>query len=261
MTAAPPPSTTAPRDGPHRCDAGIVFAVPIEADAFERLVADRVETRATRLVFHEGSVAGRRVAWCVGGVGGQAAAEATRLLVDGHRPALVITAGFAGGLDPGIRRGSVVRPVRSIGEPDQEPVPLWTGPVPEDSPGLTIVSVPRVAATVEAKRRLRERTAADLVDMETHAVARAAATAGLPCGCVRVVSDDASQELPGEVGALAEPQSSMRRLGRALGAIGRRPRAAVDLWRLWEHAVVDGRVLAAAVVEMLRGLPGSPSGP
>lgn len=261
MTAAPSPPTTIPRDGPLRCDAGIVFALPIEADAFERLVSDRVQTRSASLMFHEGDVGGRRVAWCAGGVGGQAAGDATRLLIDGHRPAIVITAGFAGGLDPGIRRGSVVRPVRCIGDPLQEPVALWTGDPGAASPGPTIVSVPRAAATAEAKRRLRERTAADLVDMETHAVARAAAEAGLPCGCVRVVSDDASQDLPGEVQALAEPQSSMRRLGRALGAIGRRPGAAVDLWRLWEHAVVDGRVLAAAVVETLRSLPGSPSRP
>ena len=49
------------------------------------------------------------------------------------------------------------------------------------------------------------------------------------------------------------------RLGAALGAIGRRPRAAADLWQLWEHAVVDGRALAAALADLCGSLPESGS--
>ncbi len=94
---------------PHAgCDVGIVFAVPIEADAFERLSTDRVEIQAGTGRFHEGNVAGRRVAWCVAGIGAAAAAAATRLLVEGHRPRLLITAGFAGGLDPALFDGLMV---------------------------------------------------------------------------------------------------------------------------------------------------------
>jgi hypothetical protein len=80
----------------------------------------------------------------------------------------------------------------------------------------------------------------------------AAREAEIPCASVRVVSDTADQELPAEVAALAAPQSAARRLGRALGAIGRRPRAAFDLWRVWEHAVVDGRTLATALIAGMR---------
>jgi hypothetical protein len=36
--------------------------------------------------------------------------------------------------------------------------------------------------------------------------------------------------------------------------IGRRPRAALDLWQLWERAVVDGRTLAAAVCRLCESL-------
>ncbi|MFM8290563.1 MAG: hypothetical protein ACKOC4_02545, partial [Planctomycetia bacterium] len=60
-------------------------------------------------------------------------------------------------------------------------------------------------------------------------------------------SDDATQALPPEAMALARPQSTARRFGAVLGALGRRPAVAVDLWRLYEHAVVDGRTLAAAL--------------
>ena len=60
------------------CVAGIVFAVAVEADAFERHAERHTETRAAGLVIHEGFVAGRRIAWSVGGVGAAAAARATQ---------------------------------------------------------------------------------------------------------------------------------------------------------------------------------------
>jgi adenosylhomocysteine nucleosidase len=242
------------------CDVGIVFAVPIEADAFERLATGRVETRSETLVFHEGQVGGRRVAWCVGGVGGPAADMATKLLIAGHRPALVISAGFAGAIDPDILRGSVVRPARSVDASGQSGMPLWTDVPTAAGTAGSIVTVEHVVATVEDKRRLREQSGAQLVDMETHAVARVASAAGLPCGCVRVVSDDATQQLPREVESLARPQSAWRRAGAAVAAIGRRPGAAADLWRLWERAVVDGRTLAHALVALLEALPAGRSG-
>ncbi len=240
------------------CDVGIVFAVAIEADTFERLATATIATRAVGLTLHEGTVGGRRVAWCISGVGIDAATAATRLLIEGHRPRLVVSAGFAGGLDPHLRRGSLVRPAVSLTEGVLAPISLSL-PDPEAVMPMAIVTVSRVLASVEAKRRLAATSGAQVVDMETHAVATVARAAGLACGSVRVVSDDATQDLPREVAALAAPQSSMRRLGTALAAVGRRPRAAIDLWRLYEHAVVDGGTLAAALVQLIESLPMSPS--
>jgi len=229
-----------------RCDIGIVFALAIEADAFARRVTDRVELRGTGPAFHTGCLAGGRVAWCVSGIGGAAAGRATRLLIDGHRPRLIVSAGFAGGLDPALPRGAVVRPEAVIAADEIGGSRIALTPAARGG-HMLLVSVHRVAATVAEKRDLAVRTAAGIVDMETHAIATAAAAAGLPCRAVRVVSDDAAQPLPAEVAALARPQSAVRRLGAVLGAVGRRPSAAVDLWRLYEHAVVDGRTLAAAL--------------
>jgi adenosylhomocysteine nucleosidase len=244
-----------PRDSatiPSEIAAGVIFALPVEADAFERLAEGRRETRGARFTFHVGVVAGRRVAWCVCGVGGEAAAAATRHLIAGHRPRVVVTAGFAGALDPSIPRGTVFRPSRAVTDGDAAAIDLSLqagGSAP-----LTIVSVAAVVATVEAKRALAARTGAAAIDMETYAVAGAATQAGVPCLGVRVVSDDADQALPPEVAGLAARRSPLGRLGAAVGAIGRRPSAALDFWRLWEHAVVDSRTLAAAVVDLIAGL-------
>jgi adenosylhomocysteine nucleosidase len=236
--------------------AGIVFAVDIEADAFARLAADHREIQAAGLLFHEGTVGGRRVAWCVGGIGTAAATRAARLLVAGHRPRLLVSAGFAGGLDPVLARGVVVRPTRVIlaGAPDTALV-LTS---PSATPAITICTAERIVRTPAEKRDLATRTGAAVVDMESFAVAAVAREADLPCAGVRVVSDAADDELPPAVAGLARPQSTLRRLGAALGAVGRRPRTAIDLWRLWEHAVVDGRTLAGAVAAVCAELPVAP---
>ena len=226
--------------------------MPVEADAFAALAREAVDFQPAGLTIHEGLVADRRVAWCVGGAGAASAARATRLLVDGHRPQVVISAGFAGGLDATLARGTLARPCRAVTMSGGPPLDLVAGQ--GAASGLTVVSVDRVVTTAAAKRDLAAATGAALVDMETHAVAAAARDAGLPCAGIRVISDDATQNLPREIAALVQPQSGMRRLGAALGAIGRRPRAAFDMWTLWEHAVVDGRTLAAAIEEFVGGL-------
>ncbi len=250
---------------------GIVFAMAIEADAFAALAQETVELSAAGLVFSEGTVAGRRVAWCVAGAGAEAAQRATRLLIDGHRPRLILSAGFAGGLDPALVRGTAVSPRQALTRTGGPPIvctatgqgSLSTSPIGPSagiqSSDLAIVSVDHVVATAAAKRELAVASGASLVDMETYAVATVAQAAGLACVSIRVISDDSSQELPREIAALVQPQSGMRRLGAALGAIGRRPRAAVDMWRLWEHAVVDGRTLARAIETFLEGLAATPS--
>jgi len=243
-----------PRGPARGCEAGIVFALAIEADAFERRATDRVEWRGPGGVVLEGTVAGVRVAWCVSGVGGPAAARAAALMIDGHRPRRLVSAGFAGGLDPALPRGCLVRPAAVTTEQAGTRIPLAHAGAGAAEP--LVVSVTEVVATVAAKQALAARTGAAIVDMETHAIATVAATAGLPCLGVRVVSDDASQTLPAEVAGLSRPQSALRRLGAVVGAVGRRPAAAVDLWRLYEHAVVDGRTLAAELERLCGALAG-----
>ena len=233
--------------------------MPVEADAFAELAKETVTFDAAGVALHQGIVAGRSVAWCVAGAGSPAARRATRLLIDGHRPGLIVSAGFAGGLDAALIRGTVVYPRRAVTRAGDPPIEIASPgqgiatprPTASDSGELTIVSIDTVVATAAAKKALAVATGASLVDMETYAVAAVALAAGLPCVSIRVISDDASQDLPREIAALVQPQSGMRRLGTALAGIGRRPRAALDMWRLWEHAVVDGRTLAAALQRCL----------
>lgn len=249
------PAPTEP-SAPRRAAVGIVFALEIEADGFAPH-AHRRESLLTAagLTVHVGSVEGCDVAWTVAGVGVAAAAAGTALLVDGHRPGLVVTAGFAGALDPSLERGALVvvdRVLRS-GEGALE---LFIPPAPEGA-RATLVTVDRPVAEPADKRTLAASTGAGLVDMESHAVAATAVAHGIPCVGIRVVSDGADQRLPPEVAALARPQSPWRRLGAVVGGVGRRPGAVVDLWQLWERAVIDARRLGAALRELCGALADS----
>ena len=234
-----------------RCAAGIVFALPIEAEAFARLVDGQVELRGGGIPFHAGSIGGLVVAWCVGGVGQERAARATELLLDGHRPRRIISAGFAGGLDETIPRGSLVTPGAVRREDEPVALPLAAAGQSSVRQRPLILTLDRIARTTAEKAALATATGAALVDMETFAVAAVAAAAGIPCHGLRVVSDAATDELPADLGRLVQPQSAARRAGAVLGMLGRRPRAVADLWRLWERAVVDGRTLATGLVRLI----------
>lgn len=74
-----------------RCHVGVVFALAIEADAFESRGRDILEIRPDGFLIREGTVADRRVAWVVGGTGIEKASAATQMLIDGHRPQFILS--------------------------------------------------------------------------------------------------------------------------------------------------------------------------
>jgi len=238
---------------PERADAGIVFALPVEAGRFADRVQEVRRIEAAGLVLYQGLLQDRAVAWVVGGVGVERAARACRLLIDGHKPRGVISAGFAGALGAEIERGRLVAPQQAV-RPGAQPIDLAVSEALATGRRLTIATVDRVVSTVAAKQQLAAETAADLVDMETWAVASEALTAGVPCRCLRVVSDAATDTLPPEIAKLTEATSPWRRLGAALRTVGSRPAAAADLWKLYERAVVDSRTLADALEQEIIGL-------
>jgi len=243
---------------PERADAGIVFALPIEAGRFADRVTDVRRIEAAGLALCQGLLHDRVVAWVVGGVGSERAARACRLLLDGHRPRLVISAGFAGALAADIERGTLVAPHTAV-RAGHEAIQL--APLDSAAAGrrLTIITVDHVASTVGEKQQLAADTGADVVDMETWTVAQAALDAGVPCRCLRVVSDAAADALPPEITRLTEAASPWRRLGAALRTVGSRPAAAADLWKLYERAVVDSRALADALEREVTSLRLPPS--
>ena len=104
----PGPQRLAP--GPERADVGVVMAMPIEAGPLlDRLQRVR-RYNARSLTVTEGELEGRVVAVIVSGVGRASIRRGAERLIAGHRPRVLISAGFAGTLDATYVRNDLVAP-------------------------------------------------------------------------------------------------------------------------------------------------------
>ena len=177
-------------------------------------------------------------------------------MIAGHRPRWIIFAGFAGGLDPALARSDLVIPHQVIdlaGNLIAIEVSLPKLPGVKRAEGR-LLTVDRLIAHASEKAGLRQMHGADLIDMETSAVALLALERSLRFLAIRVISDDASAELPAEVAGLLTHSGSYR-MGVALRAIWHRPSALKDFWNLHARALESADRLAACIRRVLEVLP------
>lgn len=102
--------------------------------------------------------------------------------------------------------------------------------------------------SADAKHALRQHTGALAVDMESHAVAKAAAEAAVPFLALRAVADAADQSVPGFAMTGVDAAGHTRLMPVLVGLV-RQPGALPDLLRLRRHfnAALAGLRLAAAL--------------
>jgi adenosylhomocysteine nucleosidase len=241
---------------PVPADVGIVMALAIEAgylcDSLKRV--RKYTTQSHSII--EGELAGKIVVVVLTGAGQAAARHGAELLIAGHRPRWIIAAGFAGGLDPSLSRNDLVIPHQVI---DLEGNLLAIEASIPNLPGVKrtegrLLTVDRLIARPAEKADLRQLHGADLIDMETSAVARLAHERRLRFLAVRVISDDAGAELPAEVARLLAHSGSYR-VGAALRAIWQRPSTVKDFWSLHARALESADRLAACLRRVLDVLP------
>lgn len=126
--------------------------------------------------FLEGKAGCSRIAVFHTGIGPDAAAAAMKAAIALGPWNLVIAAGFAGGLEPGLALGDAV--------------------LDDFQTSNRLVSQAKPIESVQAKAKLRAQTGAIAVDMETDTIRKACLIAGIPIVATRVISDTASQDLP-----------------------------------------------------------------
>jgi|SRR5579872_7051887 len=154
------------------------------AGAIRRWRVTRREYAGRRYRFHENE---RAVLVCAG-VGAEAARRACEAVIRLYAPALVISVGLAGGLEPSARVGSLLLPERVIDASDGSVIEIGSGQG-------TLVSWNSVA-DVKQKAKLGKSYGATAVDMEAAAVARGANARGVRFMAVKAISDAYDFEFP-----------------------------------------------------------------
>ncbi|MFW6032407.1 MAG: hypothetical protein ACOCTI_03440 [Phycisphaeraceae bacterium] len=104
----------------------------------------------------------------------------------------VVLLGFAGGLDPALKAGEVVRFSQVVSEAGER-LDL-AGP----GAGAVLLSADRLAESVDRKRGLRQRYEAEAVDLETFDVAAMLRERGIELAVLRAISDPFCTALPAE---------------------------------------------------------------
>jgi adenosylhomocysteine nucleosidase len=169
------------------------------------------------------------------GIGRQNAEKSVREFLLTNSPELVLTCGFAGGLNPDLKPGDVVfetsfaRSSRGdeaqikIGNQSEPPYVGCNEKLADaGAKPAKFFCADRIATTVAEKNILRAETGADAVEMESAAIHAVCRERGIPCTTVRVISDAASEDLPLDFNALLKPDKSLDH-GKLAWAIARSP--------------------------------------
>jgi adenosylhomocysteine nucleosidase len=244
--AAPPPPA----------DVAFVFALGIELGGLEDLLSGVLTTKLRGCTLRHGGYKGRSIVIAEAGVGRLAAARATQTLIAGHKPSWVISAGFAGGLDPRLKRGNILL-VDSLADIEGHRLSIDIKPSPEwlaNSRGLHVgrlLTVDKLVRRPEEKRALGQAHDALAVDMESWAVGEVCRQDKVRFMAVRIISDTVDDELPADVERLMLQKNRASRLGAAAGAIWRRPSSIKDMYRLKEEALVATDKLAKFLTQII----------
>ena len=173
----------------------VTFALPQESRDFRHVLRHAAAVGAAAHPLLLGNIGIEEVLVGHTGVGPAAAAESLAALLAGHRPRMLISTGFAGGLDPRLATGDLLIATNfSTPALVAKSRALLAGDPHAFFGALT--SQPQVAASVAEKSALAAATGALGVDMETASIAAACARAGVPLLAVRAISDSAREPLP-----------------------------------------------------------------
>ena len=189
----------------------------------------------------------RPLGWPIAVGGGRfdgAVGAAEQAIRDGAKA--LVSFGLAGGLDPGLRPGTVLVPDTVIVEAAAVATDAALRARLGRGGAAPILGARDVAATVAVKQSLFTMTGAAAVDLESGAVALTARRHGVPFAVLRAICDPADRDLP-QAALIALDQGGMIGMGRVLGSVAARPWQIPALVRLARDAGTARRALHFAV--------------
>ncbi len=211
----------------------VTFAHPSESRAFLRRFRD---LRGKVEVLHTG-------------IGASACRRRLTPLLAGGRFDLLISSGFAGAVDDSLGVGDLIvaENFSTAGMLEKAQALVPCAPV-------TLASATRVLESASARRAFAAEHGASAVDMETQTIAELCAARNLPLLSLRVISDSPAAPLPAPAEVLFDLVTQQTRLGRLVPFVLGHPVAIPRLIRFGAQIVGARRVLALALLRLVREL-------
>ena len=237
------------------CDIAFIFALNAESGALTDLLEDPQYAQGATFVERSGMLDGKRVVVAEVGVGAEAAARGTADCLAIHQPQWVVSAGFAAGLSPALKKGHILMAdeiVDLAGGSLRTETKIDSTTTSASLHQGRLLTVDRIIREPHEKRALAEKHGTLACDMESFAVAEVCRQAGVKWMSVRIISDTVDDRLPPEIEMLLAEKSLVGKLGTAAAAIANRFSAVGDMWQLYEDALKCSQRLA----RFLRGMIG-----
>ncbi len=203
----------------------------------------------------EGTLEGRRIVLAANGAGPRLASAAAGLVMRSlnalgtlsDRLEAVVSTGFCGALDPGLRPNNIV-----VGEAivDCEGGISHACAMPFRVPALVatgaVLSQDRVASSADEKTRLGAHGAL-AVEMESAGVFAQVQRTGVPCFCIKIVSDSADESFSLDLNRMRSPEGRILR-GKIVRSALVRPHLWPELLRLKKRAETAATALGDFLV-------------
>jgi len=230
----------------------VCFALKEEVAPFRKIAAGKLE-----------------VSILITGVGRQNAEKSVREFLTGGasvpasqpggslaQPELVLTCGFAGGLNPVLKLGDVVfecgmQNAECGIQSEPAHVGCYEKLIAAGAKPAKFFCADRIATTVAEKKKLRDKTGADAVEMESGAIHAVCRERGIPCATVRVISDTAGEDLPLDFNQFSKPDLSLD-YGKLARAIAKSPGKIGALMQLREKTRCAAEQLAKVLSRILQ---------
>ena len=179
----------------------------------------------------------------VTGMGKRNTEKSFRAALQQQRPSLVVTCGYAGGLDPKLNLGDVVYDA----DPD-------TGLINKleklGAKQARFHCAPRILITPAEKRVARVKTGDDAVEMESHYIRALCLEHKIPSATIRVISDTADEEMPLDFNAFMTPDDCVS-ISQIVLAVLKSPSKVPALLTFQKKSALAAKNLARALEQLL----------
>ena len=228
----------------------ITFALPAESSDFVALLEKPASNSREGVENIRGRLHGKSVAVIHTGVGRKICCERMEVILRREQFEYVISAGFAGALEPELRIGNLL-----VSENYSSPRLLRSPQLDLPDDGIFLGKLLTVSGVIESKaerERLAAKTGAVAVDMETEFIADACADHQLPLLALRAISDTPSEPFPAPANVLFDLEKQRTDFARLAFYLVTHPGAFSRLKAFRERIAVARKALSVVLEKIVR---------